>query len=241
MDYGVKGLVPPHPPSWGATSGRMTSWSAVPSEVKVATFIRTCWRTRAVLPSLLAGFAGHYAPRTLFPSIVHVRGDSTGAVLGQGRSDFLSWCRGRFPWSSVQKTINIHLLLLNTVIDVPVALVVQIPSVWQSLVRCSPVEYHTTDFPGSLLQEIFTYSDSLVRQWIHVGVNIDASGKITRFIREGGRSCSFSCRRGEDSRAPTVASLNSKLVVAPVVCNDRCRVVDDLAQSSTVVDVLCSC
>ena len=27
----------------------VTSWCAVPSEVKVATFIRTCWRTRAVL------------------------------------------------------------------------------------------------------------------------------------------------------------------------------------------------
>ena len=25
-------------------------------------------------------------------------------------------------------------------------------------VRCSPVEYQTTDFPGSLLQEMFTYS-----------------------------------------------------------------------------------
>ena len=50
----------------------------------MATFIRTCWRTRAVLPSLLAGFAGYDAPRALFPSIVHVCGDSTGAVLGPG-------------------------------------------------------------------------------------------------------------------------------------------------------------
>ena len=52
---------------------------------------------------------------------------STGAVLGQGRSNFLSWCRGRFPWSSVQKTTFILLLLLYTVIDVPVAQVVQVP------------------------------------------------------------------------------------------------------------------
>ena len=78
---------------------------------------------------------------------------STGAVLGHGRSNFLSWCRGRFLWSSVQKTINVLLLLLNTVIYVPVAQVVQFPLFG---VRCSPVEHKTTDFPG--LQEIFTYS-----------------------------------------------------------------------------------
>ena len=57
---------------------------SVSSGVKVATFIRTCWRTRAVLPSLLAGFAGYDAPRAVFPSIVHVRGGFTGAVLGPG-------------------------------------------------------------------------------------------------------------------------------------------------------------
>ena len=37
-----------------------------------------------MLPSLLAGFAGYDAPRAVFPSIVDVCGDSTGAVLGQG-------------------------------------------------------------------------------------------------------------------------------------------------------------
>ena len=56
------------------------SWSY---GVKVATFIRTRWRTRAVLPSMLAGFAGYDTPRAVFPSIVDVRGDSTGALLGQ--------------------------------------------------------------------------------------------------------------------------------------------------------------
>ena len=30
-----------------------------------------------------AAFAGYVTPRAVFPSIVDVRGDSTGAVLGQ--------------------------------------------------------------------------------------------------------------------------------------------------------------
>ena len=33
---------------------------------------------------VLAGFAGYDSPRAVFPSIVNARGDSTGAVLGQG-------------------------------------------------------------------------------------------------------------------------------------------------------------
>ena len=58
------------------------------SGVKVATFIRTWWSTRVVLPSMLAVFAGYDAPRAVFPSIValadEARGDSTGAVLVPG-------------------------------------------------------------------------------------------------------------------------------------------------------------
>ena len=48
--------------------------------------------------------------------------------------------------------------LLYTVIDVPVAQVVQVPLhlTVSYMVWCSPVEYQTTDFPG--LQEIFPYS-----------------------------------------------------------------------------------
>ena len=53
--------------------------------VKVATFLWTWWKTRVVLPSLLAGFARYDAPRAVFPSFVALadaaRGDSTGAVL----------------------------------------------------------------------------------------------------------------------------------------------------------------
>ena len=37
-----------------------------------------------MLPSMLAGFAGYDTPRAVFPSIVDVLGDSTGAVLVQG-------------------------------------------------------------------------------------------------------------------------------------------------------------
>ena len=33
---------------------------------------------------MLAGFAGYDTPRAVFPSIVHARGVSTGAVLGHG-------------------------------------------------------------------------------------------------------------------------------------------------------------
>ena len=36
-----------------------------------------------MLPSLLAGLAGYDTPRAVFPSIVDVRGDSTGAIIGQ--------------------------------------------------------------------------------------------------------------------------------------------------------------
>ena len=57
------------------------SWSY---GVMLATFIRTWWRTRAVSPSMLAGFAGYDTPRSVFPSIVDDCGYSTGAVLGQG-------------------------------------------------------------------------------------------------------------------------------------------------------------
>ena len=76
---------------------------------------------------MLAGFAGYDTPRAVFLSIVDVRGDSTGAVLGQGdkpvvvpsgafgqtaqktgfsavavhrwSSTSRSWGRGRFSWS----------------------------------------------------------------------------------------------------------------------------------------------
>ena len=36
---------------------------------------------------IAAGVAGYDAPRAVFPSFVHVRGVSTGAVLGPGALD----------------------------------------------------------------------------------------------------------------------------------------------------------
>ena len=57
-------------------------------------------------------------------------GDSQVALLGQGRADFLSWCRGRFPWSRLFVGPMRFPLLLDKVIDVLVVQVVQLP-------RCS--------------------------------------------------------------------------------------------------------
>ena len=144
--------------------------------------------------AVIAGwFCWYDAPRALFPSIVHDRCDSTGAVLGPGAMPVVvvsgadvqtaHYCvvsTGavlgqvvQFP-VVVQRLIpmvfcsedHIFLLLpLNKMIDVPVALAVQIPCIWQSLcgVRCSPVEYQTSDL---------RIQHSLVRQWIHVGVSL---------------------------------------------------------------------
>ena len=133
------------------------SWSY---GVKVATFTRTWWETRVVLPSMLAGFAGYDAPRAVFPSFValadEARGDSTGAVLVQGDMPVVI-ASGAFD-RTAQKIVEIpqlpffdkvvHIscrgaeadsrgptvcrttefpLLLDTVIDVLVVQVVQLP------------------------------------------------------------------------------------------------------------------
>ena len=47
-------------------------------------FFALCSRRRYWQWCVLAGFAGYDTPRAVFPSIVNVRGDSTGAVLSQG-------------------------------------------------------------------------------------------------------------------------------------------------------------
>ena len=77
--------------------------------VKVATFIWTWWRTRVVLPSMLAGFAGYDAHRAVFPSFValadEARGDSTGAVLVQGDMPVVI-ASGAFD-QTAQKTVEI--------------------------------------------------------------------------------------------------------------------------------------
>ena len=39
-------------------------------------------------------------------------------------------------------------------------------------VRCSPLEYQTTDFPGDYFRNYFRIQHFLVRQWMHVGVSL---------------------------------------------------------------------
>ena len=87
--------------------------------MKVATFIRTRWKTRAVFP--LAVFAGYDAPRAVFPSFValadEARGDSTGAVLVQGDMPVVI-ASGAFR-QTTQKTVEIPLLpFFNEVVHI---------------------------------------------------------------------------------------------------------------------------
>ena len=138
------------------------------------------------------------------------------------------------PWSSVQKTIIILLLLLNTVIDVPVAQVVQVPLYLTVSCMVFAVRLWSTRlriFLGVCFRKYLRIHHFLVRQWIHVGFSLRGLWKnFTRFIREGGSPAVLECRRGGDCRAPTVAArriLDSCCML--VVCNDRC-VVDDVAQ-----------
>ena len=121
-----------------------------------------------------AGFAGDDAFCVMFPSFVlrhrclHL---GQYGPEGQLHGASLSWCRGLFPWSSLPKTIEIVLWVLNKVIDVLLHWSCR-SLVSGSLlygVRCSPVEYQTTDFPG---RKYLRIQHSLVRQWIHVGVSL---------------------------------------------------------------------
>ena len=52
-------------------------------------FLALCSRRRYWQWYVLAGFAGYDTPRPVFPSVVNARGDSTGAVLGQGDMPFV--------------------------------------------------------------------------------------------------------------------------------------------------------
>ena len=75
----------------------------------------------------------------------------SAVAVHDGRQCF---CRGAEAVShglAVQQTIEILLLILNTVIDVPVAQVVQVrisseaPYIWQSLVRCLVLAFGVQD------------------------------------------------------------------------------------------------
>ena len=204
--------------------------------------------------AVIAGwFCWYDAPRALFPSIVHDRCDSTGAVLGPGAMPVVvvsgadvqtaHYCvvsTGavlgqvvQFP-VVVQRLIpmvfcsedHIFLLLpLNKMIDVPVALGRADPLYLAVSVRCSVFACGVPDFE-------FTYSalsgstvDTCRRQSTRL------LGVFTRLKREGAGPAVLSCRRGEDSRASTVAARRIwDSCCMLVVCNDRCCVVDDVAQ-----------
>ena len=66
---------------------------------------------------MLAGFAGYDAPCAVFPSIVDVCGDSTGAVLGQGDTPVVA-PSGAFD-QTAQKTVEIpQLQFLDKVVQI---------------------------------------------------------------------------------------------------------------------------
>ena len=108
-------------------------------------------------------------------------------------------CRGAeadFHGLAVQKTIETPLLLLNTVIDVPVAQFLQVrtsfivPCIWQSLVRCLVFACGVQDY--GLFWETTSGTVSVCNTpWFDSGYMFGVSLRglledFTRFIREGG-------------------------------------------------------
>ena len=81
-----------------------------------------------MLPSMLAGFAGYDTLRAVFPSIVDVRGDSTGAVLKQGDMPVVV-ASGAFG-QTAQKTVEIpQLPFFDKVVQISVVVQRPIPIV----------------------------------------------------------------------------------------------------------------
>ena len=140
--------------------------------------------------------------------------------------------------------MNILFLLLNTVIDVPVAQVVQFPLYLAVSCLVFGVRLWSTRLRIFLgFRKYLRIQHSLVRQWIHVGVILRGFWKnFTRFIREGGRSCSSLVQtwRRQPSSHSCFIELRTGCCM-PVECNDRCVWSMTWRSSSTVVDVLCSC
>ena len=91
---------------------------------------------------------------------------------------------------------SVLLLLLNTVIDVPVALVVQIPCIWQSLVPCSVFACGVPDYGFSCefaSGNIYIFSTLWFDSGYMSASVYEAPGRFSHVvIREGGRS---SCSR----------------------------------------------
>ena len=125
-------------------------------------------------------------------------------------------------------------MLLNTVIDV--AQVLQVPLYLAGSCMVFSVRLWSSPpriFLGVCFRKYLRIQHSLVRQWIHVGFRLRGFCKnFTRLKREGGRSCS-SPRADVEGKQPSSHSCFIELRTGccmPFVCNDRCRVVDGLAQ-----------
>ena len=142
-------------------------------------------------------------------------GYSSVSVYESSWTFLLVGYRGRFPWSRLLWTTQ-FLQLLRKVIDV---------------LGCRSCRFSLLMRRGG-----FPWSRLLSDQ------------RRSPVRRHGGRFpyCAgpavLLCRRGEDSRAPTAASLSSGLVVAcPLYATTGAVWSMTWRSSSTVVDVLCSC
>ena len=110
----------------------------------------------------MAGFAGDDAFCAMFLFFLRPRCIHLGRYgpEGQLHGASLLWCSGLFPWSSLQKTIEILLFLLNTVVDVPVAQTMQVPLYLAVTCTVFGVRLGVPDYGFSLeiLREICMYS-----------------------------------------------------------------------------------
>ena len=100
-------------------------------------------------------------------------------------------------------------------------------------VRCSPVECQTFGFSWEFASgNIYVFSTLWFDSGYMSASVYEAFGIFSHplYVKVACLAV-LECRRGGDSRAPTVAArriLDSCCM--PVVCNDRCYVVDDVAQ-----------
>ena len=106
-----------------------------------------------------------------------------------------------------------------------------VPCIWQSLVRCSV--FACGVFSWEFASGNFYVFSALWFDSGYMSASVyEASVRLSHvlYVKVAGPAV-LECRRGGGSRAPTVAArriLDSCCM--PVVCNDRCCVVDDVAQ-----------
>ena len=145
------------------------------------------WTRRTRTQLVGPGFSGDDAPHTVFLSSCRQAQDALhhGQYRREGQlpGTSLSWCRGCFPWSS--RTMDASQLPLDKVVYVPVMQVVQVvdvPFVPQML------------FP--MVQSIQQFTEVPQLQYVFLVVDVPVV-LVVQILR---------CRRGEDTRAPTVAA-----------------------------------